>query len=112
MVSVSKIFIKAFNYTTRGKKPHVYKRLGDTCISGLVGLAKTNYFRSLNAIKEIGIDGYTFIVLKSDIDNISGMVEPKKGDIIEHKALGVLTVDLIEKLIDADEIFAYRIVTV
>lgn len=112
MISISGPFTMIFNMATRGLKPHTYKRLGTVTLSGLVGLAKSNYFRKLGVADEIAMNGYTFVILKSDITAISGVTGPVRGDVIEHVNFGTLTIDQIDPIEDGTTVFAYRIVTV
>lgn len=113
MLSVVGPFKLAFRIATKGKKSHTITRLGTSPLkTGSIGLAKTNYFRNLRVVEEIGMDGYAFMLLKSDLDAISGFGAPVKGDVIEHSNFGTLTVNTVDAIEDGDTVFAYRITTV
>ena len=77
-----------------------------------IKVANSNYFRNSSAQEETIIEGFEFIIPKSELDRISFGGPPERGDTLNDPELNANTISEIRPMIGlGGEILGYRVRT-
>lgn len=106
-MSIANAMIKLL--TLKRKEATLKRILQSSTLSGTVNVSSSNYFRNMEGPSSTAIKGREFIIVKAEVDLVSGFGMIKRGDRIVHPDLGELTIAEVNEMYDLGEvIIAYR----
>lgn len=77
-----------------------------------IKVANSNYFKNIGAQEEMIVEGFEFIIPKSELDRVSFGGPPQRGDTLNDPDLDANTISEIRPMIGlGGEILGYRVRT-